>query len=219
MPRSPSPGLRAARPRVAGAPGGARPGMATIPTNPGKLAASLPALVRSRVGCVDALAGTNLEGAVRRKGYESELLVLPNFFPCDLAEKMYQKLICLLGQRGASLGRSVASPDDPTPQRYRTAQFFRAPCICKYAYAGHSGNRVCSDCVLIIEQTLRDVLRVAPQSSSPPPLSLDPRPPLIFLCNFCRLRCYFCKQINVLRSERVRAFACLPGSSARHRQA
>ena len=97
--------------------------------------------LRGRPGCEDALAGVQLQAALGRPGYESSLLSVPGFVADHVARRWFHELLAIVQRDAVFIGRSPETPStftDPSPWRYRTAQYFREACVCKYQYAGQS---------------------------------------------------------------------------------
>ena len=99
---------------------------------------SWAARLRAQAGCEGALAGAVLQAAVGHAGYESSLLSVPGFVSGHMAQQWFHELAGILQRDGVFIGRGPETPStfvDPLPWRYRTAQYFREGCICKYDYA------------------------------------------------------------------------------------
>ena len=92
-------------------------------------------------GCVDALQNAGLGASTGRDGFVSILKVLHAFIRPEVAENWYSALRKVVSEHGADISRKPNSPADSKPERYKTAQFFRGPCTCKYDYAGTSFHR------------------------------------------------------------------------------
>ena len=84
----------------------------------------------------DVLANSGLRRATQEPCYASSLFAVPEFPDQTTACQWYAALRDVIREYGACIGRSVKSPDDPAPTRYKTAQFFRGPCTCKYKDEG-----------------------------------------------------------------------------------
>ena len=91
--------------------------------------------------CENGFAGSASEAPTCNPDFASELLVVPKFLPKATAQDWYERLCALIEPYTAYISRSLESPADLAPERYRTAQFMRGPCTCKYDYAGTARHK------------------------------------------------------------------------------
>ena len=90
--------------------------------------------------CVDAFKEGPLSGHAGT-GHASVLLVVPDFFPSDLADRFIGMLVEMADSHSARISGSLDSSRAFQDFQYRTAQFMRGPCTCFYSYAGTSKHK------------------------------------------------------------------------------